>query len=1372
MILKKHTYLLLTIVFILRTISAIGDQKPLDIKTLYFESISTKDNLPNSVIRNIDQDTNGFLWFGSNDGLFRYDGQNYLVFRNVPNDLSSLSFNYILDMHLDIEDNPWVLTYRSLDYLDSRAGKFRHYRLRHEKNDPNDIGSGYQFTITPEKNIFITSVGHGLLLLANTDSIIQPLTNFKRDYPILANNLEAITYHDHCLYIGKKFDGIYKITLSADNLKVTQVEKILSSNHAETFTIIMDQTERLWAGTSDGVILYNTKNNTSVHFSYNPQVNLFVQHREILSLFVDDQDNLWIGSRENGLSIVPVSEIISKGNRAIGYKYTTGTSEGSLVNRCINKIFGDQRGNIWLGTYSGGLHLVGENKNKIHALKYSSGHPDSPSYPKIWGITQAKDGNIWLGTDGGGIDVWNPQQGIIKRIKYSSSGNGLSDNAILCALTDKEGTLWFGTYRGGINRINPKNGKIKVYPQVPSAEKGKFASDIRCIYQDSKGRIWIGTNWKGVCYYDCYTDSFVNVEELGNIDVRAITESKKGGLWIGTLSRGGLIWFDPETKKLKNFTANPENQKCLPSNDIYCLKEDSEGKIWIGTQYGGLSCLDPKEGHFENFDQDDGLGNNTILSFLEDSKGYFWLSTNEGISRFDPVAKSFINYDQTNGVLPGEFLNGSCLAAKDGTFYFGGSNGLNYFQPNFVQPSEVAPKVVFTDLKIFNERVIPGNGVINTNIEFNPEVWLTYQQSVFTIDFQAIQYPFASKCQYQYMLEGYDEKWNYAGMNNSATYRQLPQGNYTLKVKASNSDGIWNDVTASIQIKIIPPFWKTIWAYLLYVLVLGLVVHLLFRFRMKQIKMLNQLNFEQKIRQKEQKIHHERLEFFTNISHELRTPLTLIICAIDDLKRHLSKTKNEKIAESVKTAGYHSSRLFELINQLLEFRRIETGTPQISIERLNLNKWMAEYLSNFKELAENKSIALKLSMPVNSIELWVDPDKLSMIMNNLLSNAFKYVPPQGIIEVTAEESPKEIIIEVSDSGSGISSKALPYIFNRYFKTENNSTSTGIGLSLTKSLIELHKGEIRVDSVSGKGSSFTISFLKGNQHFNPDQLKISIDEEESLPAIFQNDNPRKADNSLEHKIMLIIEDNSDISTLLAEKFSSTFEVHIAENGERGIELACKLIPDIIISDIMMPGIQGTEVCKTLKNSAETSHIPIILLTAKGTIDDELTGLNTGADDYIAKPFNFRILEARVRTLIQNRISLFHFFKINNFDGPAIVSAPKNMILDKEQKFLVKIEQLIFEKYLSADSSVFKLAEDLNFSRSSLYRKIKMLTGLSINEFVRSVRIRKAVQLIEEGDHTISEAAYLAGFNDLKYFRENFVKQVGETPSAYKKKVQKK
>lgn len=1355
----KNIFLILLHIIISQFhISASGRQNPIDINSLFFEVISTKRGLPNSVIRNIEQDSLGFLWMASNDGLIRYDGKRFEVFRNATDNNETLTSNYIPEMHLDQAGNPWILYSRSLDKLDVKTGLVKHHYLQTSPTGQSGMGSTYQFAITPENDFYITSAQFGLLILPHAESSIQTLTKEKEEFPILSTGLDAIKYNNNNLYIGKKHEGIIKVSLSNDKSEILQVEQLLKSDASEFYTIHIDDNQILWAGTSDGIISINLKTKKQHIFKYQPGKNMFLPDKEILSLFTDEWNHLWIGSRENGLSIVSIAEIESRGDRAIGARYAPNDQEGSLSNRSINSIFMDRDKNIWIGTYSGGLSLVCESKNKIHTIGYNPGHPQSLSHPKAWGIVESKDGDLWIGTDGGGIDVWNREKGFIKRFKNNGSPKGLSDNAVLCAMRDSEGSLWFGTYRGGINRINPQTGEIKVYPAVPSPTPGAFCCDIRSIYQDKTGTVWIGTNWNGVCRYDKNSDSFTNIQELGHIDVKAITESNDGKLWIGTHSYG-LIWYDPLTKEQIQHYPTPGDTMSLPSNDVYCLKEDSSGKLWIGTQYGGLSCFNPKDSSFTSYSTKQSLANNTVLTILEDQEGYLWLSTNVGISRFDPTTSNFINYDQTNGVLPGEFLNNSCVMTQDGTIFIGGSNGVNYFNPKYIQPSNKTPRVVFTELRIFNEPVTPGNSIINMNMAYNPEIVLTHKQSVFTISFQAIQFPFAEQCQYCYKLVGHDDRWNQVGATNLATYRQVPAGNYQLQVKTINLDGTLSDDTASIDITILPPFWKTTWAYILYAIFIILITYSAFRIRIRQIKIMQKWHLEQEIRIKEKRIHDERLEFFTNISHEIRTPITLMSCSIEDLRNQLSKTNDKSINNAIQSVYSQANKLLDLINRLLEFRRLETSTQPLSIEKIELIEWTSNQLAGFSELAKKKTITLTMTRPFDQIYLWADTNKLSMIVNNLLSNAFKHTPPKGTIEVSIQKKQNVIIMEISDTGSGILPENLPLIFNRYFKTDKKSTSTGIGLAIAKALVELHHGRIMVESAPGRGTKFTIVFLQGEEHFKQNEKETN-----NLP---QRSSLEDHDAAIgKGSTILIIEDNQEIAAFLAKKFAANYNVHIANNGQSGILMAKQIIPDVIISDIVMPDIQGTEVCKELKDNTSTSHIPIILLTAKGSLEDQIVGLNSGADEYISKPFDFNLLEAKVRALLFNRQKAQRYFsEMGSIVEPTL---SQQVEISKEQEFIRRLEDLIIQKNLLADTSIEKLAEDLNLSYSSLYRKIKLLTGLSINEFVRSVRIKKAAFFLATEDISVSEAAFKVGYNDIKHFRENFIKQIGETPSAYKKK----
>jgi DNA-binding response OmpR family regulator/anti-sigma regulatory factor (Ser/Thr protein kinase) len=556
-----------------------------------------------------------------------------------------------------------------------------------------------------------------------------------------------------------------------------------------------------------------------------------------------------------------------------------------------------------------------------------------------------------------------------------------------------------------------------------------------------------------------------------------------------------------------------------------------------------------------------------------------------------------------------------------------------------------------------------------------------------------------------------------------------------------------------------PPFWKTTWAYIVYFLATGLIVFTIFRYRMKQFQYKNRIAFEQKLREKQQKIHEERLDFFTNISHELRTPLTIIGIALEEMMP--SVNNSPRLKKYYETAIKNSHRLKELINNLMEFRRVEKGVETLSVEQLELNAFLPEFLQDFQQMARHENVSLKLSLPLNKLSLWVDRDKFSMMLNNLLSNAFKNTPPNGQIVLSIDEDDKNIFVEVRDTGIGIRKKSLKKIFNRYYKLENKSTNTGIGLALTKSLVELHQGAIDVESKPNKGSRFTLKFLKGMNHFSPDQLLFSPENE----VIHSKDEKWLDDERIllsdNHQIILLIEDNKEILDLLEDKFEDTYKIIKAHNGEEGVQLARKFSPDLIISDIMMPGISGIEVCKLLKNDSSTSHIPIVLLTAKGSEKDEIEGLDTGADDYISKPFKFSILKARANTILKNRKKIVDYFE----SKPAAQMDPAQIKTDKELAFLNMLKDYVIKNCLSENVSVFDIASNLGFSRTSLYRKVKSLTGMSINAFVRSVKIKKSAELITEGMN-VSEAAYSVGFEDLKYFRDCFKKQIGMNPSDLK------
>lgn len=1327
-------------------------------ENLFFRAIRMKDGLPGSTVMTIEQDRLGFIWLGTNDGLCRFDGTHFKIYKHEPDNPQSLSGNFVQNLHLDNRGNLWVMTASGMNYFDLHQNKINRITADGSEgtivdNSPSDIKE------TGDGTLFIASYYSGISFKKNNEKTYHYLNTIQNKRTKLSSNkvncLELIS--DSLLFIGYRDKGIdiYNIPKNQTQSISKKTGQSLSSVFVNA--ICKDDDKGVWIGTLYGLSYYDLTENKLHNFDYQKQKFPFITDNDIVSLFLDKSDCLWIGTRKNGLVVVHRDEILQKGEKASFAHYRQKFQPGSLSYRTVLSVFQDRDEKLWVGTHGGGVNFVENKTQRINHLKHEPGENNTLSYDKVWGMTEDHKGEIWLGTDGDGVNLWSPEKGVVRNFRFNPEDpHSISDNAIICAKTDFQGQVWLGTYEGGLNRYNPVSDRFHHYKaplQLPN-------NDIRCIYEDKHKNLWVGMNGGGIAKYNREKDLFETEKLLSDYDIRSICDDADT-LWLGTFSEG-LLKFIPDTKKLEIYYPDTTDSNSLSSATIFSLYKTDDDYLWLGTKYGGLCRFNTKTETFDIFDEKDGLSNNTVHSILADNDKNLWLSTNNGISKFNIPNNIFTNYYWSVGVQTGEFHNGSGIVTSDGLFCFGGINGVNYFRPKNLIISAKPSNIQFIGIKILNEDIVAGSSnVIDKSIEFRPEINLNYKHSVFTIEFQSVHYPISSDTYYEYILDGYDQSWNQSEKQNSATYRNLPAGDYVFKVRTYRNQGLADSNEATLTIHVLPPYWKTKWAYLFYIVSIVLIVIIGFRFRLKQYKIKNRLVYEQKLRNKEKKLHNERLEFFTNISHELRTPLTLISAALEDLS--LLKSGNLKTKKSIETAVRNSNRLMDLINQLLEFRKAEKGVSNIVAKKINLNVFIPDFLQGFREMARNKGVILKVSSTINDVFLWIDSGKFSMILNNLLSNAFKHSSSGGHITLSIEESDLQIIIKVEDNGDGIPKQIQPKIFNRYFKQDNESSSTGIGLALTKSLVKLHHGEIHVDSELGKGSCFTLRFKKGNNHFSSKQLRQKEEGNNAKSKDFV-ENEQEFSLTIDKnapKIILLIDDNEEILDLLDDKLKCDFKIIKALDGSQGMSLARKCSPDLIISDIMMPGISGTEVCAQLKNDPLTSHIPIILLTAKGTEEDEIKGLDIGADDYISKPFKMSILKARVKTIIENRI------KLNNYFAGLSQSKPENYPAehDKEMLFLQKMEDYILENCINSDVSVFDLASELGFSRTTLYRKIKSLTGLSINAFVRSVKIKKSASLISEGMN-VSEAAYNSGFNDLKYFRESFKKQYGRNPSEFK------
>ena len=850
--------------------------------------------------------------------------------------------------------------------------------------------------------------------------------------------------------------------------------------------------------------------------------------------------------------------------------------------------------------------------------------------------------------------------------------------------------------------------------------------------------------------------------QLPDIMVHGIIRDKNGKLWVGTFGKGVVV-FDEDDKKLYNFTTDHS----FPSNAVNYMMEDSRKRILVATREGIIIFKDVSQPNiFVSFGAKEGLENTQVRAIQEDHDGYIWISTNGGISRLDEKKKRFYNYNYHDGIPMGDFMDGSTCITPDGTLFFGSQNGACYFNPRELSsPREVSP-VTITQFFIYNKQTESRDTRLPVPIS-NRIVELPYNQNTFNISFNVLDYTQSSQVEFSYMLEGLENAWYSTQGDNQVTFRNIPHGNYVFKVKTRFRNQEWNENAAQLTVVIAPPLWLTWYAKLGYVILFIFALYALLRFYKRKLDLESSLEVERKQNLNKQELNEERLRFYTNITHELRTPLTLILGPLEDLLS--DATLSPKHANKISIIHDSATRLLNLINRILEFRKTETQNRKLSVAKGDLGQLVQEVGLRYKELNPNNKVNYHIHIETEDTEIFYDADMITIILDNLMSNAAKYTSEGDItlsLRSVEENQIKYTEISVSDTGHGIDAEALPHIFDRYYqaKSKYQASGSGIGLALVKGLSELHEGILKVESTVDTGTTFTLRLLTENTypnaiHTQHDMEKKPMDAEETTITDTPTEN---------HPIVLVVEDNTDIREYIRSSFTELYEVITAKDGKEGWELAQARIPNIIVSDIMMPVMDGIELCKRIKEDMRTSHIPVILLTAKDSLQDKEEGYASGADSYLTKPFSAKLLHSRINNLLETRkkiASLLALADIQPKQESAVSSLNK---LDNE--FLQKITQIIEENLEMEKMDIAFIADKMCMSHSTLYRKIKGLTDMSANEFIRKVKMRKGVELLMSGQYTISEIAYMIGFSSVAYFRQCFKDEYGMSPSDYVKQKQ--
>lgn len=1372
-------------------------------ETYYFDNIGTNKGLSQSDVNCIYQDVYGYMWFGTHDGLNKYDGYSFTVYKPDENS-KGIGSNLIFAIEGDDKGNLWIgTTGDGLWYYDREKETFRQFK--YEKDVPFGLIDDYitYLTLDSKNRLWVATKG-GMNMLDLNQPLDEPkFVSFKyavngslRNWPggvinsIYENNKGELLFGAI---------GLYRLKVGSDGQFFFQRDESEKAyRYASIGAIAEDPFNRLLLGTGNGLYIQQKEGK---------QTFAKIHSGAITSILLDKDDHIWAGT-DNGLLYFDNSPDLDQPKLLDLFQYRP-ENPNSLSKNIVTSLYLDKTGILWVGTNGGGVNKFDPDRKQFVHVKKNFG-ANSLSYDKIRSLYEDSNGTLWVGTEGGGLNmtlnhdgrynsfksydflrkVFALEEVRIKGRKYLLVGGqdhtylysiditnpgqipekaeemeGISES-VFSLLNDSQENLWIGTYSGGLYRWM-RNGDDsftkKNFRYRPNTPRGLSNNIIRNIYEDSKGNIWIATG-DGLCQLP-------------------VTERYK------------------EEPKFKVYRNDENDEGSLSHNYILALYESKNGIMWVGTFGGGLNKLvvDQETGEtwFKHYDTEDGLPNNVIKGILEDDQGFLWISTNKGLSRLNTENDEFKNFDVADGLQDSEFQELACVKRKDGELVFGGVNGFNAFYPRNIILNDTPAETVVTKLSLFNNEIevgeeLNGRVLLERNIAQTDELTLNHNENSFSFEFASLHFAAPDKNQFAYMLEGFDQDWTYTDSGKRfATYTNIEPGDYTLKVKSTNNDGVWDQTPYTLKVKVRPPIYKTTVAYIVYGILFLLFLWGLLRFTLISTSKKHQLELEHLEKANNDELQRVKLDFFTNISHEFKTPLTLIKAPLEYLIGNLGKLDEDTLREQYALMQKNTNYLQNLVNQLLDFRKINQGKMSLVVRYTDIISFVREVAEPFQFLAFKKSIKFNIKSDLGHAKTWFDHSALEKIINNLLSNAFKFTPEGGEVVLEIATSPgdpsakgplakEHVIVKVKDSGKGIPDEKKSVVFEKYYTEKEdekvNSKGIGIGLSFTKSLVELHLGKIEIADNEKGGTCFIVSLPSEKLVYEnaPDiSCKEVVDndylvrssESESL-AIDLND--ELEDYSLskgrsKNPVLLIVDDNPDILKFIKQVLGQSYTIFEASNGERAFEIAKKVVPNIVITDVVMPVMGGIELCEKIKTTNTTSHIPVIMLTAKGSQESEIEGLSHGADAYLKKPFNFQVLELKLANILKDRAEVHKRFQQDLTLQPTEVS-----VTSLDQQFLKQAVEVVEKHMMNTDFNVEMLVKEMGHSRSNLYLKFKELTGLSSSEFIRNIRLKRAIQLLDNSDYSVKEIMFRTGFNTASYFSKCFKKEFGVVPSEYIKR----
>ncbi|MDT3401177.1 two-component regulator propeller domain-containing protein [Mucilaginibacter terrae] len=1319
---------------------------------LAVEQIGIQHGLSNNEVRCIFKDHTGYLWFGTYDGLNRYDGYTFKIFRNNPNQPQSISDSWINCIGEDNVGRMWAGTRHGVNVLDPRSETFKSLTAS-QARDTTQVKITTNISDikrTQDDRMLVGTDGQGLAIFDNKKStggeFLPLLLGSQLNYGYSVSKVSVGVSGE--IFVIVKGQGLYQL----DN---RTLKFRLLNDEIRVATSMVQQGRIIWVGNNAGLHRYclNEKR-YDLHLNENHSE---LSSNRVTSILPVNKSELWIATDGGGIDILD----LETGRIKV---MTNGSDRFSLTSNAVYSLYMDDRGRKWIATLRGGINVIDESKNRFQNLVHDLFNANSLISDFIKSVFEDSKGNVWIGTDGGGLSIWDRRSGNFTNYRHQPHAiNGLNSNFITSILEDNKGRIWIATYGGGIDRYDINSRSFIHYNGYDPTGSAKGVV-MWSIFQDRHNGIWVSGLQDGLYKFSERNDRF-ELLKTKPANTLCFAEDSRGGIWTGTFD--GI------------YQLGSKNDIFYPLNaTVRTIHPEHEKGLWVGTEKGLMFFDSRSKKVTMHFTTDDGLSNNTVLAIEADKGGNLWLATYNGLNKFNIKSHKFNGYYRSDGLLNREYNYNASAHLRDGHLAFGGINGLTLFQPEAITPDRARPNLVITDMAINNKHFTENLDHIEFNGQRFAGVNIPFDKASLNVSFAAIEFSAQDRIKYRYQMDGWDRGWNYTKNSRTATYTHLDPGNYTLRLNCTDAEGRWVKEEIRVRVKVTPPWYFSWTAMALYFFVASAGVYWYIGNRFKQNRLKYEIgiakakaDYQEAMQLKDKEQNERQLEFFTGIAHEFRTPLSLIINPLADFLKVNSSTETKELV----TVFRNAKRLLRLVDQLLLFRKTETKIPAMAISHMDVIELCEDVLGYFEEVSKTQNLNLRFITYDDLPQVYGDRERIEIILFNLVSNAVKYTPPGGAVSLEVEEQESYIEFRVTDTGPGIPEDVGKRIFEKYFRHVENGkrakSGFGIGLHIAQRFAQDHYGQLDFTSREN-GTTFRLMLKKGFSHFEGVEvlhakgvssgLLTELSEGIVREEIQTNYAPENIALITDKKSVLLVDDDEELRNYLKGLLEQHYIVFRAASGEEGLVLAREKRPDLIICDVMMSGISGVEVCEQIKSTEALSYIPFILLTASTAAQMKLDGLKKGADDYIYKPFDSEILLARVSNLLHTRSNLQKYFY------NAITLKTDEIAISEEYKlFLEKCIEVVESHLTDPDFNVGALCKVLGMSHSNLFRKVKSLSGYSINNFIRFIRLRKAAELLIQTDMNINEVVVETGFNDLKYFRTHFVKLFNMTPSDFMK-----